>query len=943
MRIRFNDRKTFVLILFSFIFMLLAFRLGQITLVQGESYSKEALNLRLKKHTEIARRGEIYDRNNVVLAKNGTTLYLDYLYSRTDKKEFEETVIKLFKLLKENGEKPIGLPIVIENDSFEYRYDIRKKLWLEKMGFSENESARRVFDTICYREGVAPELDDYSKEKILILKGIYLPIVIKDMVFSFDRDKKNFLDSYKLEPDSSASRAYRKLREYFGVSEELTDVDAYYVLTMRDVIKKLGYIKYEPIEVCSTLKKETAVRIEEQSIYFPNFSIGVKPFRDYPKKNVASHIIGYMGHISTDAEREKYSEKNGYTKDDLVGKVGIEASFEDELHGKVGITWMDVDNRGKKIRDINNSIPDERFYDIEGQAGNNITLTIDSELQENLRGYIVKLLNGLRSGSEYKSKFGTINFNKSYQFARTGAAMVVDVKTGEVYAMASYPDFDLNLFTGGIDFDDWQKLQPENKYDPLGPKPLYNIATMTAVQPGSTFKMVTAFAALSEGIDPYKKIYTKGVIEAENGVPFGCWIWNLYEKTHGFVDMIKAIEVSCNYYFYVIGSGFDYSTNQSLNINMNSRKIIEAAKMFGFDEKSGLEIGEYITGVPDPEKMKKYNLFALKSVLESVSDKYFSKEILSDKKVMDQKISEILELSIENPKISRNELYSVLKTTFNMTDRKLINEFTDLIKYSYFNRMRNLSSDAFNLAIGQGANAYTPAQMAKYVSAIANGGYVQNLTLIKTVDSVPQLRDPFKFIDPQNNMKYIREGMRAAAVSLETKLGLKDFSYGLALKTGTAEKEGKLSLGNEEAYLKKYLSYITDSSLAEVEAEAMNILNERSLSISKIYDEIESTKDEEKLKKLKARLNRININIYLDKGNAMREAIKSLSGNKIKDEKIDRYKREYDNFTWFVSYAPYNDPKVAVVVFIPQGGSGSYGLGVSMDIIDDYMKKYGDR
>ncbi|PID82741.1 MAG: hypothetical protein CSB15_01440 [Clostridiales bacterium] len=940
MYFKFNDRRAFIIISFAIMFILMMFRLSQITIIDNEKYIRESRKLRFKKARIIAKRGEILDRNGKLLAGNASTFSLEYLYKKTEKEKFEKTVVNLFKLLKKNDEKPIELPIVIRSGQFYYKSELDKKIWLNKNGFSETTSAKEVFDSILAREGIASELDNYNKEKLLVIKGIYLPILTDKMIFSFDKKKLDFLESYNFDKNISATNAFNSLRKRYNVSKTYNDEDAYYIITMYDKIKNNMYFKYEPMEICQKLSESTAIEFQEKGIEFPNFNIEVKPYRYYPEKDLAAHVIGYMGHIASEDEIKKYNLENGYSSNDLIGKFGIEKTFENILHGSGGIKWIETDNRGKKIRDIKNSIPDERFYDKESVSGKTIKTTIDKELEKNLQKYMSNLLKQLRVGGVYKSKFGNIKFEKAFEFARTGAAVVVDVKTGEVLAMVSYPSFDLNIFNDEIDSSDWKKLQPQNKYDPLGPKPLYNIATMTAVQPGSTFKMVTGFAGLKEGLNPNKYFNAKGVIETPDGTTFGCWLWNSRKKMHGHTNLMRALEVSCNYYFYVLGSGYDYSTNKKLNIKMGANKIIDAAKIFGLDEKSGLEIGEYIVGIPELEKRQKYHLQNIKAVLEKVADKYFPSKIKNNKELLDTKINQVLELALDSPKIPRQQLFIFLKKTFEIKDDSKVNLLTDLIKYSYLNKMYSINNEAFNLSIGQGGNAYTPAQMARYVSAIANNGYLPNLTLIKSIDNVPIIRKPFKYIDPNNYLRYIKAGMNMAANSNLKNYRIEKFPYGLAIKTGTAEKEGKLSLINEIDYLKKYLHYITRNSYAEVESKANEILKNRSLKIASLNKKIQMAKTDIEKQKYQQTLNEFNLDIYLDRSNAMRAAIKELSDNKITDKEIDRFKKVYDNFSWFVSFAPYKDPKVAVVVLIPQGGHGGYGLGISLDIIDDYMKKY---
>lgn len=938
-----RDRKTLIFIFFTFLFIVMIFRLAQITLVEGETYKKIALDMRLKKVTQIARRGEIFDRNGVLLAGNGTTLYLDYLYNYMEKKPFEKMCIDLFTLLEEQGEEHIEFPILIKDGEFIFRSDNEKNLWLKKIKFHDNASAREVFDAYSQREGFALELDPYSRQQLLISKGLYLPIGISDkdgvtkIEFSHDYEKERFLDSYDLDENISPKEAFKYLRDFFGISEELSDNDAYYVLIMKHYIKNLGFRKYETIEICNRISEKTSILITERKADFPDLSIGIKPFRYYPLKNTCSHILGYMGPISTQSEIEKYTEEKGYDHRDLIGKIGIEASYEEILHGKRGVSWLDADSSGEVVGEVKDKYLDERFKNKKPESGLDIQLTIDSAFQKRIEGYVKTHLHKLQNNEPYNTKYSNTRFDKAYPFARTAAVVAVEVESSEVLAMVSYPDYDVNLFTGGISAEDWMSLQPDNKNDPLGPKPMYNIATMTAVQPGSTFKMITSFAALTQGLDPYRLINAKGVITMSDGVPFGCWIWNTSRGSHGPINMIEAIAQSCNYYFYCVGSGYDYGSDSPLEVDMDANKIVEAAKTFGLGESSGVEIDELIMGVPDAETTKHIIIEALEEEILELSEKYFPKKIIDNKNLLDERVNKLIEFGVNTPDAPRYEVFDFLKANFEIDDYDKLNELTDLVKYSYFNQMGSFDSDAFNLAIGQGRNEYTPAQIARYLTTIANGGYLQKLTLIKNINGEPARRDPFVSIDPKGYVKYLQQGMRAAVTDSSYRYDFNNFPIEIALKTGTAEREGKLSTLDEISYIEEYANQITDTPLDEIKKEADKILQERSIVIGNLYTAIDSEKDEHKLIQLKSELSKYKIDTYLDRGNAMREAIKKLSSGIVTDSDIDKFKRDFDNFSWLVAYAPYDKPKIALVIFVPQGGSGLQCFPLAKEILADYF------
>lgn len=158
-----------------------------------------------------------------------------------------------------------------------------------------------------------------------------------------------------------------------------------------------------------------------------------------------------------------------------------------------------------------------------------------------------KTLKTLQVGGVYESKWGNTNMagaTKIYKNANAGAIVALDIKTGKVLAMASYPSYDPNIFTNGLTKAQYDSLQPENPNDPLSPKPLFNSATMTAVQPGSIFKMVSALAGLENGLDPYYSIQDKGYIDLGGGAVYGNWLWNQSRQTQGYENVITALKDS---------------------------------------------------------------------------------------------------------------------------------------------------------------------------------------------------------------------------------------------------------------------------------------------------------------------------------------------------------------------------------------------------------------
>ncbi|TYP57613.1 penicillin-binding protein 2 [Thermosediminibacter litoriperuensis] len=313
--------------------------------------------------------------------------------------------------------------------------------------------------------------------------------------------------------------------------------------TFRNKIRDQGYKKYMPVRLKTNVDMETVAKIEERRL--PGVYIEVEPIRNYIYGSMGSHIFGYVGEINQQ-ELEILREK-GYRPGDLVGKMGLEKVLETYLKGKDGGKQVEVTATGKPIRTLGEkpAVP-----------GATVSLTIDAELQqvaeEALQEQLIKLQ------TDRKNPFPN---------AKRGAVVALNVKTGEVLAMASVPGFDPNMFARGITQAEWESLVN----NPL--KPMVNIAVSEVYPPGSVFKMVTATAALEEKVtDEREKIRDPGVY------------WTIAPKKdwkpggHGIVDVVKAIAESCNIFFYEMGRRLGIDT------------IEKYARMYGLGNITGIEL-----------------------------------------------------------------------------------------------------------------------------------------------------------------------------------------------------------------------------------------------------------------------------------------------------------------------------------------------------------------
>lgn len=906
-----EERFEVLKIIFIVVFALLFLRLSYVTVIKGDKYYEEAESKVYRKILIEAPRGEIRDRYGRLLAGNRPSFSVMISKNQIQRGKENQVLYQLVSILEKNREEIIDMfPIMVDgNGNYYFSYDLELNEWKVKNEIPGDYDAEKTFYEIVDRlvssgsiTSQDASLDRYELQKLVNSKGVYPPIYVSSWKFSYDVRKEEWLQKYRIkEEEISAQDAFLRIRDYYDIEESMDAWSARKVMSLRDALKLTGYLQYQPVKVAIDISKKTVSEISEKSIDMSGVNVEIEPIRYYPNGNTASHVLGQIGKISRDFEIEKYLRdplvSEDYNVSDLIGKSGIEKTFEDILHGKKGYKQVQVDSSGRLIKEIGRKSP---------VSGDTVYLTIDMDLQKVAEESLEMTLKTIQSGGTYQSPYGNVRLRDSrniFTNATSGAVVVEDVKTGEILAIATYPDYDPNLFATGISSEDMQKLLPENKNDLLAPRPLYNISTMTAVQPGSVFKMVSGMAALEAGLDPYYTIRDKGFIRLGNR-NFGCWIWNDRRGSHGDVNIFKALEESCNYYFYSISAGYDYSKNRPLPVNVGVEDILNMSILFGLNDSTGIEIEETAGSVPSEEKKLATTKRGLKYDLQKRMKEAFV-DISSDSEEYKEKIDTIVSWTEENP--GRGEI--IKRLTEMKVKEERVYDITDVIKYSYFNRAKWTTGDKFNLAIGQGENAYTPLQIANYIAQIANGGYKTKVTLVDKIES----SETFEItknervleklpVDPQN-ISYIKQGMLKVSQEGTARNIFSKFPVKIGGKTGTAQKSGKIPVKDEYQYLLDNMY-------------RFNVNNSQAISMGDKYEK------EDQFRRSK--------DYYL------RKAIFELNP-RLTMKDINASKDNYDNFGWFVSFAPYEDPQIAVSVLIFQGGHGGYGGVVARDVIAEYM------
>lgn len=376
-----------------------------------------------------------------------------------------------------------------------------------------------------------------------------LPLSINPIGFTMEteEEQKKWKKEMEIDENATAEQVFGKLKEKYEITNENIE-EVRKIMTLRYEINIQGYSSTSAIEIAENISETSLAIFNEQNAKFPGLSITQKPQRTYLKGNLASHVLGYMGRIETE-EYEK--NKDVYDMNDVVGTSGVEYVLEKFLRGTDGTKQIDMS--------VDGTVTDE-YITKEAVAGNNVVLTIDAKLQQVVQDALKTNIEKIRNGG----------FSQQSDTAG-GACIVMNVKTGEVLALASYPDFEPQAFIGGISSEKW------NEYT-TNLMPLKNRAIQEANAPGSIFKMITAIAALESGVtNTTEQVYDSGVYRYYNQ-KLPCWYYTDYGVGHRWQNVSAAIKNSCNYYFCEMG--------QRLGID----KLVEYASGFGLGKKTGIEL-----------------------------------------------------------------------------------------------------------------------------------------------------------------------------------------------------------------------------------------------------------------------------------------------------------------------------------------------------------------
>lgn len=360
-----------------------------------------------------------------------------------------------------------------------------------------------------------------------------------------------------LDSDMSAPLLMRMLRESYMIPEEWSDEDARlvlglrYELTLRTCVSSLSNYVF-----LSDVDNDTLAAVLELNI--PGMNVESSTVREYSTK-YAAHILGYVGAMNA-KQWEYYKGLEGYSMDALVGQAGLEEAFEEYLHGTDGTRVDVVTKDGTLVKS---------YYEVEPQAGQNVQVSIDLNLQSAAEDALALAIEGMR---------GEDTSQKGWD-AQGAAVVAMDVKTGQVLVCGSYPTYDLSTL-----FENYNDLLSADL------QPMYDRALQAIYPPGSTYKMSMTVAGIQAGqIGRWTQICDNGVFTKYAGMSPKCLVYSSSGRTHGYIDCTEALKVSCNYFYYELADRLDIE------------QIDSTAKALGLGEHTGIELYEAVGYRSNPE------------------------------------------------------------------------------------------------------------------------------------------------------------------------------------------------------------------------------------------------------------------------------------------------------------------------------------------------------
>lgn len=796
-----------ICLLILLLFLLMILKLADLQIFQGQAYNEKSENSKTREIVLKGERGRILDTNGIPLAYDQKSYDVVFYRDRTktkndDVRQYTKIIRDTIRLIEQNGDKVVTNFAIQKNEQGDFEF-----YW-----------------------------------------GVENPDVAQARENNWRKNMQLKADFVNETPD--AIYWYLRNQRYF-IPEDVSDEEALKILGIWQEVQLTSYIAYLPVTVAKNVSTKTVAQIEAQSIDLLGMQITEGTTRVYPKRELAAHVLGYTSRIS-ETDLINLSSKK-YSREDLIGVSGIEQTYEDQLTGNT------LEHQGKRVVEVNSLGVITRELSLEKPTnGNDVVLTLDlnfqsvaeKALEDNIRHIrddvqIPKYMEDQETYDALLAKRGSESGD--IQYAQEGALVAMEVKTGNVLALVSSPSYDLNLFVNGISKENYDALLNDPR------SPLFNKAISAKGIPGSVYKMVVGLGGLQEGVVTLDEEisdlgpYNKHVASGNTGPR--CWVRPNYEK-HGNLNIVQALAVSCNYYFFEVAD------------RLGVDRLTEWSGQLGLTSKTGIELPAEAVGqvgsqsvMYDPEKsinnqMTAKPLLTHRAITNAIFKVGEDIGVSYDETVVNTAAEKMMKYSVQHNQIGP-EIRRLLQDDIGIplaiiNSKNLSKTITD-----YLVELKWTANDTIVVGIGQSLTTITPIGVARYVSAIVNGGTVYQASIVKSV------------IAPD----------------------------------GTVVEEKQPVVVNQLDVHPEYLNAIREGMKSVVSEE--------------------------------------------DGGTAARHftgwPYTSMIGGKTGSAQVSTIDMEANS--WFVAYAPLEDPEIAVVVFIPHGNSGSDSAPAIKSVLEYYFSK----
>ena len=603
---------------------------------------------------------------------------------------------------------------------------------------------------------------------------------------------------------------FNALCNRYKIPADMTTEQKIKVLAVWETMQNNAFLS-QPITIASNVSWETVIEIEAKALTLEGISVSVSSQRVYPNGTMACHVIGYIGKIQNyDTYYANYKDK-GYALSDLIGLDGVEKTMEDWLTPcttqRVGKRVVEIDRYGAISRTLSTT---------EATDGNNIKLTIDSNLQRVAEEALKNNIDWIRDAQEDLLRSDSwLDQNKTelqgttrdfdsnpIALAEKGAVVVVDME-GRVLALASYPPYDPNAFIIGGDAAANVLLDSRN--------PLVNYAIGSRDTPGSIFKMVTATAGLMNGqLTMSETISDLGKFNLyDKSNPPQCWVNQKQLWKHADQTVKEGLTHSCNYFFYTVGSRLYENTDDQL---------YKTAALYGLTTKTGIDLPGELQGYVASQttlydKNKAISAAEQSTWRPSIVFNQIKRHLIEvgedysmtfEESKLDKCVKRLMDMAVDyNQGDWLPEIRTILMEELDMPREMVYLQIVAGDTFIKLNEIKWGGSEAIMAAVGQSITTVTPVSVARYVAAVANGGKVYDLRLIDSIispdgevlsQSTPILASELEGEGVEEYLAYLREGMSGVAEGDGTaqrffsESKYKNVQENIAAKTGTAEK-----------------------------------------------------------------------------------------------------------------------------------------------------------